>query len=98
MSLDLAHVQNQQVAFALAKEAGRGFESVFHQGIWSKLLNPEVDIGGLFCGAALAFKFDPFCERLAEFHRGRKERNRNGVKPTIASKTRKDEGHDRGRQ
>ena len=64
------HVQNQQVAFAFAKETGCGFEGVFHQGVRPKLLDPEMDIGGLFRRAALAFKFDAFGKCFAEFHWG----------------------------
>lgn len=71
-------MQNQQIAFAFAKETGCGFESVFHQGVRPKLLDPQMDIGGLFSGAARAFEFDAFGKCFAEFH-GQEAKNEIGT-------------------
>ena len=78
-------MQNQQVAFAFAKEAGRGFEGVFYQDVRPELFNPEVYVGWLLGGTAFAFELDAFRKCFAQFHVGRKERNRNEVKLANAS-------------
>ena len=66
--MNVAQVQNQQIAFAFAKETGCGFKGLFYQDVRPELFDPEVDIGWLLCGTALAPKFDPSGDCFAEFH------------------------------